>query len=80
VVQPGLTDEERFIGTTHHVEEYIGPELLPISISFVDPSELGFDTSRFAAAGIVAHACGRVRLRTPSCPSSTASSRARRQE
>jgi hypothetical protein len=29
----------------------------------VDPSELGLDTGRFAEAGIVGHACARVRLR-----------------
>ena len=80
LVQPGLTDEERFLGTTHHVDEYIGPERLPISISFVDPSELGFDVSRFSAAGIVAHACGRVRLRRPNLSACTMVHLARRTE
>jgi len=61
--QPGLSHAERYIGTTHHVDEYIGPDLLQIAIRFLDPSELGLDTSRFAEAGIVGHACARVRLR-----------------
>lgn len=60
---PGLTDEERYIGTTHHVDEYIGPALVKIAISFVDPADLGFDTDRFHDAGIIAHACARVNLR-----------------
>lgn len=60
---PGLTHAQRYVGSTHHVDEYIGPELVRIAIEFVDPSELGFDTTRFAAAGIVGHACARVRLR-----------------
>src|SRR5262245_14914156 len=60
---PGLTHEQRYVGTTHHVHEYIGSERLRVAIRFVDPAELGFDTSRFAAAGIVGHACARVSLR-----------------
>ena len=60
---PGLSDEERYIGTTHLVDEFVGGELLELAISFVDPAELGFDTGRFAEAGIVGHACARVTLR-----------------
>ncbi|HVW26949.1 MAG TPA: hypothetical protein VHC69_16390 [Polyangiaceae bacterium] len=60
---PGLTHEQRYVGTTHHVDEYIGGERLRIAIHFLDPAELGFDTRRFAEAGIVGHACARVRLR-----------------
>jgi hypothetical protein len=63
LTKPGLTDQQRYVGTTHHVDEYIGPELLRVAIRFVDPSELGLDTSRFAQAGIVGHACARVGLR-----------------
>ena len=59
----GLSHEQRYIGNTHHVDEYIGSERLRIAIRFADPAELGFDTSRFAAAGIVGHACARVSLR-----------------
>jgi hypothetical protein len=60
---PGLTHEQRYVGNIHHVDEYIGAELLRIAIRFLDPAELGFDTSRFAEAGIVGHACARVSLR-----------------
>jgi hypothetical protein len=63
LTKPGLTDEQRYVGTTHDVVEYIGPDRLAISIRFVDPSELGFDTARFPEAGIVGHACARVVLR-----------------
>jgi hypothetical protein len=59
----GLTHEQRYVGNTHHVDEYIGPELVRIAIRFMDPSELGLDTRRFAEAGIVGHACARVCLR-----------------
>ena len=60
---PGLTHEQRYIGNTHHVEEYIGSELVRIAIRFLDPAELGLDTTRFREAGIVGHACARVSLR-----------------
>jgi 2,4-diacetylphloroglucinol hydrolase len=61
---PGLTDEERYIGNTHLVDEYMGPDLMKIAIAFADPKELGLDTARFADAGIVGHACARVSLRS----------------
>ena len=60
---PGLAHEERYVGTTHHVDEYIGGELVQVAIRFVDPAEFGLDTGRFEAAGIVGHACARVTLR-----------------
>jgi hypothetical protein len=63
LTMPGLSHEQRYVGTTHHVDEYIGAERLRIAIRFVDPSELGLHTERFAEAGIVGHACARVSLR-----------------
>jgi 2,4-diacetylphloroglucinol hydrolase len=60
LTRPGLSDEQRYVGTTHHVDEYIGPDFLRVAIRFLDPSELGLDTRRFAEAGIVGHACARV--------------------
>lgn len=80
LVRPGLTDEQRYIGTTHQVDEFIGPDFIPITITFVDPAELGVDTSRFAEAGIVAHACARVRLRVPNMSACTMLHLARRTE
>jgi hypothetical protein len=62
---PGLTHEERYLGTTHRVVEYIGAKKVQILIQFVDPAELGMDTDRFADAGIVAHACARVSTDRP---------------
>jgi hypothetical protein len=63
LLRPGLSHEQRYVGATHDVDEYIGPERLEVAIRFVDPASLGFDTSRFAQAGIVGHACARVGLR-----------------
>ena len=63
LTRPGLSHEQRYVGTSHDVVEFIGPDLMGITIRFVDPAELGFDTARFASAGIVGHACARVGLR-----------------
>jgi hypothetical protein len=68
---PGLSHEQRYIGNTHRVTEYIGEQLVRIAIRFVDPAELGFDTSRFAEAGIVGHACAEVSLLAPDLPMTT---------
>jgi hypothetical protein len=64
--KPGLSHQERYIGTTHLITEYIGPQQVDIAISFVDPSYYGFDVSRFSQADIVAHACGEVWFQKPS--------------
>ena len=77
---PGLTHEQRYIGNTHRVTERIGSRLVKISIRFVDPAELGFDTSRFAAADIVGHACAEVSLLRPDVPLTTMVHLARRTE
>jgi hypothetical protein len=77
---PGLTHEQRYIGNTHRVTERIGSRLVRISIRFVDPVELGFDTSRFAAADIVGHACAEVSLLHPDLPLTTMVHLARRTE
>jgi hypothetical protein len=78
LARPGLTHAQRYIGTQHDVDEYIGPELVEITIRFVDPTELGFDTTRFAEAGIVGHACARVSLRRSALESVTMVHLARR--
>jgi hypothetical protein len=62
LTQPGLSDEQRYVNTTHHVCEYIGPDLLRVAIRFVDPSEVGLDRARFASAQVVGHACARVAI------------------
>ncbi|MFT3923293.1 MAG: hypothetical protein QM778_12235 [Myxococcales bacterium] len=60
--RPGLSHVQRYVGTTHRVDEFIGPTRMQITIRFVEPSELGLAEERFAAAGIVGHACARVTL------------------
>lgn len=60
LTRPGLSHTERYLGTTHRVVEYIGPTKVEVDIEFVDPADLGLDTTRFRRAGVVAHACARV--------------------
>lgn len=60
---PGLSDEQRYIGSTHHINEYIGQDPLDIEITFVDPERWGFDTDGFAEAGIGGHACGNILMK-----------------
>lgn len=60
LLDDSLPDVGRYIGTWHRVTEYIGAQHIDAWIEFLDPSELGFDTSRFEEAGIVGHACARL--------------------
>jgi 2,4-diacetylphloroglucinol hydrolase len=62
-IKPGLTDEERYIGSTHRINEYIGQDPLDIEITFVDLAKWGMDTTRFAAAGIHGQASGNVLMK-----------------
>ena len=56
-----LSDEERYIGSTHHVTEFIGPTIDKIRINFRNPSEFALDRAKIDALGIV-HACAFVYL------------------
>jgi hypothetical protein len=57
--------ENRFEGITLDVDEYIGPFFQEITIEVIAPEQLGFDTSRFAQAGVAGAGCARVWLRKP---------------
>ena len=65
LTRPGLTHEQRYVGNACHNDEYLGDDLHKIAIEFVEPAELGFDTSRFAEAGVVGCVCARVGRRHP---------------
>jgi 2,4-diacetylphloroglucinol hydrolase len=60
--EPGLTHEQRYVGNTHILTEYLNDRKNKIEITFLDPAKLGFDTSRFKESKIVASACGIVTL------------------
>ena len=62
---PGLSDEQRYLGDSHVIDEYIGAELQRITIDFVAPGELGIDQNALAGADIHGSACGYVSLRKP---------------
>ncbi len=65
LTKPGLTHEDRYKGNTHIITEYLYERKNNIEIAFVDPSELGIDTSHFPSAKILASACGFVSMQMP---------------
>ena len=57
----GLPDEDRYIGRTSNVTEFIGTQRRRFSIRFIRPAEAGLDESRLAAQGEVV-ICARAGL------------------
>ncbi|KAK8177199.1 hypothetical protein IWX90DRAFT_11245 [Phyllosticta citrichinensis] len=47
-----LTYAERYIGSTSYVDECVGNDAAKLSISFIEPSSLGFDTTAWPELGI----------------------------
>ncbi|MEU3983963.1 hypothetical protein AB0F77_28445 [Streptomyces sp. NPDC026672] len=62
LTRPGLTHEQRYVGNTVHVTEYVGPKRITARTRFVEPSAWGLDTGRFTEAKIVAQVCGEIIL------------------
>jgi len=60
-----LSNAEKFLGNTHTITEYLNDQLNEMSISFVKPTEMGFDEEVLKNANIVASACGYVYLQRP---------------
>jgi len=56
----GLSDKQRYIGNTSYVDEYVGPEIHRLAISFQEPRDFGLDVDSFEAAGISTAVCARV--------------------
>jgi hypothetical protein len=53
----GLTDRERYLGNTSWVDEYIGPFLSRLAITFHSPSDLGLTDDVLAAGGFGTAIC-----------------------
>lgn len=56
---PGLSDREKYLHNPNYVTEYVGGDVLDITITFSEASDF-LDTSRFEAAGIGTAICGVV--------------------
>lgn len=56
---PRLSDREKYLHNPNYVTEYVGGDLLDITITFSEASEV-LDVSRFAAAGVGTAICGVV--------------------
>lgn len=50
----GRRGRDRYVGRTSFVDEYLGSTLAPVTIRFIEPSELGFDQRRLDADGATA--------------------------
>jgi hypothetical protein len=55
-----LSLQERFLNNPHYPVEDIGIGLDILSINFISPEDFGFDTSRFAQAGVATVVCSVV--------------------
>jgi hypothetical protein len=58
LTRPG--DRQSYIGNTSYVDEYVGPSIVRLAITFREPRELGLDPDSFAAAGVSTAICARV--------------------
>jgi hypothetical protein len=56
----GLTSRQKYIGNTSYVDEYVGPNIFRLAISFREPRDFGLDQDSFEEAGIGTAICARV--------------------
>ncbi|MCP5055657.1 MAG: hypothetical protein GY937_02910 [bacterium] len=56
----GLTDRQRYIGNTSYVDEYVGPAVHRLAISFHEPRHFGLAEESFKEAGVSTAVCARV--------------------
>jgi hypothetical protein len=54
------TYAERYIGATSYIDEYVGNDAAKLSISFVDPESMGFNTTAWPELGIETIVIGKV--------------------
>jgi hypothetical protein len=57
---PGLTHRQKYIGNTSYVDEYIGPMIHRLAITFHDPQDFGLAKDSFENAGVSTAICARV--------------------
>lgn len=57
---PGLTDRERYVENTSWVDEYVGPFVSRLAITFHDPAEIGLPYDALEASGHGTAVCARV--------------------
>lgn len=56
------TLNERYIGMTSLIDEYVGNWASKLSIQFIDPASIGFDTNAFADQSVETIVVGRIRI------------------
>ncbi|MBW2241508.1 MAG: hypothetical protein JRH01_05935 [Deltaproteobacteria bacterium] len=56
----GLSDRQKYIGNTSYVDEYVGPAIHRLAISFHEPRDFGLAEHSFKEAGVSTAICARV--------------------
>ncbi|KAK6838804.1 hypothetical protein RU639_000655 [Aspergillus parasiticus] len=56
------TLKQRYIGTTSFIDEYVGNDASQLSIQFVDPASVGFNTTAWPELGIETIVVGKIRI------------------
>ena len=56
----GLSDRQKYVGNTSYVDEYVGPSIFRLAITFQEPRDFGFAEDRFRDAGVGTAVCARV--------------------
>ncbi|KAF5512930.1 Phloretin hydrolase [Colletotrichum aenigma] len=54
------TYAERYIGATSHIDEYVGNDAAKLSIQFIEPESIGFNTSAWPELGIETVVVGKL--------------------
>lgn len=62
---PNYTNQQKLVGSVHHVVEIIGELSQDIQIHWKRPNYFGLDESKFDENGIVASACGEIYVAGP---------------
>jgi hypothetical protein len=56
----GSTHRQRYVGNTSYVDEYVGPRIFRLAITFHEPRDFGWDENSFKDAGVSTAICARV--------------------
>ncbi|MDJ0848548.1 MAG: hypothetical protein QNK04_09240 [Myxococcota bacterium] len=56
----GLSDRQKYVGNTSYVDEYVGPNVFRLAITFHEPRDFGFAEDSFGEAGVSTAVCARV--------------------
>jgi hypothetical protein len=56
----GSADRQKYVGNTSYVDEYVGPKIFRLAITFHEPRDFGLAENSFRDAGVSTAICARV--------------------